>query len=49
MPEAVPGAPTTARTGARDEASRWVDLFRELAAGDPEKLGQLYEMASRRP
>jgi RNA polymerase sigma-70 factor, ECF subfamily len=48
MTEAVPSPPATARAGAWDDASRWVELFRELAAGDPEKLGQLYDMASRR-
>jgi RNA polymerase sigma-70 factor (ECF subfamily) len=48
MTEALPAAPATARTDAWDDASRWVELFRELAAGHPEKLGQLYDMASRR-
>jgi hypothetical protein len=41
MTEVVHPAPAPARTGVWDDASRWVELFRELAAGDPEKLGQL--------
>jgi RNA polymerase sigma-70 factor (ECF subfamily) len=48
MTEAVPPAPGAARTGVWDDASAWLELFHELAAGDPEKLGQLYDLASRR-
>ena len=48
MTEVLPGTPEEARTGAWDDASGWVDLFRDLAAGDPERLGPLYDMASRR-
>ncbi len=46
--EAVPIAPAGARNGQWNDASRWIALFRELGAGDSEKLGQLYDMASRR-
>jgi RNA polymerase sigma-70 factor (ECF subfamily) len=48
MTEVLPGTPEEARTGAWGDASGWVDLFRDLAAGDPERLGPLYDMASRR-
>ncbi len=48
MTEAALGVPAAERTGAWDDAARWVALFRDLAAGEPEKLGPLYDMASRR-
>jgi RNA polymerase sigma-70 factor, ECF subfamily len=48
MAEAVPGSSSAARTGAWADASRWLELFRELADGDAEALGPLYDMASRR-
>ncbi|HVN76641.1 MAG TPA: RNA polymerase sigma factor [Thermoanaerobaculaceae bacterium] len=37
-----------ARADAWREPSRWVELFRDLAAGDAEALGELYDMAGRR-
>ncbi len=48
MTEAVPRARARTRTGAWDDASRWVELFPEVADGDAEALGPLYDLASRR-
>lgn len=41
-------APSAGSAGVWQDRSRWVDLFRELAAGRPEVLGELYDMAGRR-
>jgi len=45
---AAVGVPAATQAGAWQDPSRWVGLFRELAAGHPERLGELYDMASRR-
>ena len=37
-----------ARAGAWQDSARWRELFREFAAGRPDGLGELYDMASRR-
>ncbi len=46
--DVAPGTPDTVTASAWDDRKPWLELFRELAAGNPEKLGQLYDLASRR-
>src|SRR5664280_1421032 len=48
MMDAAIGEPGVACTGAWDDASRWIEIFGEVAAGRTEPLGDLYDMASRR-
>ncbi len=48
MIDAAAVAPSAGRTGVWQDRPRWVAVFRELAAGRPEVLGELYDMASRR-
>ncbi|OYV98377.1 MAG: hypothetical protein B7Z68_01070 [Acidobacteria bacterium 21-70-11] len=48
MMDAAIGAPAFACAGAWDDASRWIEIFGEVAAGRPEVLGELYDMAGRR-
>jgi len=45
----APGlAPAASAAGAWSEPSRWLELFRELAAGRQDVLADLYDLASRR-
>ncbi len=48
LTETARRAHVAGRNSAWDDAARWVALFRDLAAGESEKLGPLYDMASRR-
>ncbi len=47
-PMADAATPAAARAGVWDDPARWREIFRDLAAGNPEPLGELYDMASRR-
>ena len=48
MMDAATGEPGVACTGAWDDASRWIEIFGEVAAGRTEPLAELYDMAGRR-
>jgi RNA polymerase sigma-70 factor, ECF subfamily len=48
MIDAAIGEAGVAGAGAWHDASRWIEIFCEVAAGRTEALGELYDMASRR-